>query len=220
MRLGIYYWGIIISLVTTGIIFPVERLSVPISNNEYQDFSIEEKLNAVTPLFSDGEQRNVNFLTFKNNSRNHCRSNVQDTLDFISGYGTFEYLLKGFQYHKCNVSNNSAKFRNAEDGLTVPGEISFDEDHVIKIFPIVSGSVDRVMVSLGQYVKKGDVLAIISSTDVNSVQTDYLLAENTLQLAEKNLQRSEKPVQEECISNFKSTISCWINKSCLRICRE
>lgn len=93
---------------------------------------------------------------------------------------------------KQGLKNDTVKMMPDEELLTVPGEISFDEDHVIRIYPIVSGTVDRIFVSLGDYVQKGQLLAILSSTDINSYQSEFILAENNKDLAEKNYNRVKK----------------------------
>ena len=42
--------------------------------------------------------------------------------------------------------------------FTAVGEVSFDEDNVVRVYPIVSGSVEEVEVSLGDYVQRGNYL--------------------------------------------------------------
>jgi len=70
------------------------------------------------------------------------------------------------------------------------GEISFDEDNVVRIFPIVSGSVEKIYVSLGDYVKAGQRLATILSTDVIVYQKEYSIAKFNLEVAEKGFART------------------------------
>jgi cobalt-zinc-cadmium efflux system membrane fusion protein len=72
------------------------------------------------------------------------------------------------------------------------GEISFDEDNVVRIFPIVSGSVEKVYVSLGDYVKGGQKLATILSTDVIVFQKEYSMAKFNLEVAEKGFERTKE----------------------------
>lgn len=81
------------------------------------------------------------------------------------------------------------------------GEISFDEDNVVRIFPIVSGSVEKVNVSLGDYVKAGQKLATILSTDVIVFQKEYAMAKFNLEVAEKGFER----IKELFKSNIAST---------------
>ncbi len=78
----------------------------------------------------------------------------------------------------------------AMDEFAAVGEVSFDENNVIRVYPIVSGSVNKVNVSLGDYVKKGDILATILSTDISTYQRDYNIAKANYEVAESNLVRS------------------------------
>lgn len=76
--------------------------------------------------------------------------------------------------------------------LSAVGEVSFDEQNVVRIYPIVSGSVDKVYVSLGDYVQRGQLLATLLSTDISSFQRDYNVAKADLEVAEKNLDRAQE----------------------------
>jgi cobalt-zinc-cadmium efflux system membrane fusion protein len=78
----------------------------------------------------------------------------------------------------------------AMDEFTAVGEVSFDENNVVRVYPIVSGSVSKVNVSLGDYVKKGQILATILSTDISTYQRDYNIAKANFEVAEANLARS------------------------------
>lgn len=72
------------------------------------------------------------------------------------------------------------------------GEVSFDENNVVRIYPIVSGSVDNVLVSLGDYVQKGQLLASLLSTDISTFQRDYNVAKADLEVADKNMSRAQE----------------------------
>ena len=100
-----------------------------------------------------------------------------------------------------NVEVVSVNEEDAVENLIVVGEITFDEDNIVKVFPIVSGNVDRVNVSLGDYVKKGQILAEITSTDINQFQVDYKIAKSNFNLIEKNYLR----VKELYQTNFASS---------------
>lgn len=78
----------------------------------------------------------------------------------------------------------------AMDEFAAVGEVSFDENNVVRVYPIVSGSVSKVNASLGDYVKKGEILATILSTDISTYQRDYNIAKANYEVAESNLVRS------------------------------
>jgi cobalt-zinc-cadmium efflux system membrane fusion protein len=80
----------------------------------------------------------------------------------------------------------------AAEQFTAVGEVSFAEDNVVRIYPIVSGAVESVDVSLGDYVQKGKLLATLLSTDISLYQRDYSIARSNLEVEEKNLSRVQE----------------------------
>jgi membrane fusion protein, heavy metal efflux system len=86
------------------------------------------------------------------------------------------------------------------DDFSVVGEVSFAEDNVVRVYPIVSGSVEKVYVSLGDYVQRGQLLATLLSTDISSYQRDHNVAKNNLAVSEKNLERAKELYRTKVIS--------------------
>lgn len=71
--------------------------------------------------------------------------------------------------------------------LSLTGRVIADENHLIDVFPFVGGTVQRVTVELGDYVSKGQVLAIIRSGEVAEYERQLTDARSDLALAQKNL---------------------------------
>jgi membrane fusion protein, heavy metal efflux system len=104
------------------------------------------------------------------------------------------------------VTIDSAQLTDIADELKLSGEVSFDENKVVKVFPFASGQVLEVKVSVGDRVAKGQTLAVIKSADVagsyadlNSSKTSIAMADRALQKAEtlfKNGLGSEREVTE------------------------
>lgn len=68
------------------------------------------------------------------------------------------------------------------------GRITADNNKVADVNSIVSGVVKSIHVGLGDYVKQGQVLAVIQSSEVAAFQKEKLDAINDIAIAEKNLQ--------------------------------
>lgn len=83
--------------------------------------------------------------------------------------------------------------------LQLPGEIKFNEDHTAHVVPRVAGIVERVAVSVGENVGKGQLLAVISSADLAERRSELLSAERRFAAARTSYQR-EKALWEERIS--------------------
>jgi membrane fusion protein, heavy metal efflux system len=81
----------------------------------------------------------------------------------------------------------------------LPGEIKFNEDRTAHVVPRIAGVVEQVNVSIGQQVRKGDVLAVIASTDLSDRRSELLTAQKRLTGARQVYAR-EKTLWEERIS--------------------
>lgn len=95
-------------------------------------------------------------------------------------------------------------FATAEPGTVIankqlPGEIRADEDRTAHIVPRVAGVAERVLVDLGQSVRKGQVLAVIASTELAELRSTLRAAEKRLDLARLTYDR-EKKLWEDKIS--------------------
>src|SRR5436853_5526881 len=85
------------------------------------------------------------------------------------------------------ITIDSVKECNINDELKLSGEVSFDENKVVKLYPISSGQVKEVRVGLGDRVRAGQVLAVIRSADIaanyndlHSASADVAIAKNQL----------------------------------------
>lgn len=91
-----------------------------------------------------------------------------------------------------NIKLDTAQMVDEEAMLNLTGKVSFDEDKVAKVFPLVSGNVTKVNVTLGDFVKRGQVLATLRSADISDYQNQYEVAKSNLQVAKKNLDIAEE----------------------------
>jgi cobalt-zinc-cadmium efflux system membrane fusion protein len=69
--------------------------------------------------------------------------------------------------------------------LKLSGEVGYDENHVVKVFPNSSGQVMQVNVSFGDYVHRGQTLAMIKSADVAGNYSDLSNAEADVRIAKR-----------------------------------
>ncbi len=81
----------------------------------------------------------------------------------------------------CNITNE----------ITLSGQVSFDENKVIKIFPRSSGQVLESKVSLGDKVQKGQVLAVIRSADVAGSYSDLSTTGSDIAIAKRQMDNAE-----------------------------
>lgn len=86
---------------------------------------------------------------------------------------------------------DTVKTSNVKDELNLSGEVSFNDNRVVKVFPFASGQVLEVKVSLGDKVVKGQTLAIIRSADVAGSYTDLAVSQSDLSIAKRQLEQAE-----------------------------
>lgn len=98
----------------------------------------------------------------------------------------------------------AAGIRTAEVGsatvrsvLQLPGEIRFNEDKTAHVVPRVPGVVDSVPANLGQVVKKGQLLAVLSSAAVSEQRSELQAASQRLALARTSYAREQKLWEEK-----------------------
>ena len=84
--------------------------------------------------------------------------------------------------------------------VSLPGEIVFNEDHVVHMVPRVAGIARKVHKSVGDHVAEGEVLAVIESRELADAKSEYLAANARGGLAEKNYTR-EKSLHEKQVSS-------------------
>ena len=83
--------------------------------------------------------------------------------------------------------------------VQLPGEVHFNEDRTAHVVPRVAGVAESVSADLGQTVRKGQVLAVISSPELAELRSAALAAQKRLGLAKVTYER-EKKLWEDKIS--------------------
>jgi len=73
------------------------------------------------------------------------------------------------------------------NSITLTGKIAFNDDNVVKLFPLVSGNIQDIKVMLGDYVHKGQTLALIRSSEMAGYSNDLITAETNASVAKKSL---------------------------------
>jgi cobalt-zinc-cadmium efflux system membrane fusion protein len=81
-----------------------------------------------------------------------------------------------------------AQSEDVQNEIRFFGKMEADNNKTAQVFSPVGGLVTTIHVGLGDYVKQGDVLATVQSSEVASFQKEKLNAVNDVAIAEKNLQ--------------------------------
>lgn len=89
------------------------------------------------------------------------------------------------------ITIDTVKESTVKDELSLSGQVSFDDNHVVKIYPFSSGQVVDVKVSLGDRVSAGQTLATIKSADVAGNYSDLSSAKSDIAITKRQLSQTE-----------------------------
>lgn len=110
-----------------------------------------------------------------------------------------EIELSEEQIRAAGIQLSKAGAAEIGSPVSLPGELRFDEDRTAHVVPRVAGVVESVSVNLGDQVKKGQVLAVISSQQLSEQRSELASAEQRLRLA-RTLYERERTLWQERIS--------------------
>jgi len=103
------------------------------------------------------------------------------------------------QIQQAGIKIAKADIETIVASVQLPGEVRFNEDLTAHIVPRVPGIAESVQAQLGQTVKKGQVLAVISSPELAELRSTLNAAKTRLDLARTTYER-EKKLWEDKIS--------------------
>jgi cobalt-zinc-cadmium efflux system membrane fusion protein len=89
------------------------------------------------------------------------------------------------------ITMDTVKMSTIKNELALSGQVSFDDNHVVKIYPFSSGQVVDVKVSLGDRVSAGQTLATIKSADVAGNYSDLSSAKSDIAITKRQLSQTE-----------------------------
>ncbi|MDO6431194.1 efflux RND transporter periplasmic adaptor subunit [Flavitalea sp. BT771] len=90
-----------------------------------------------------------------------------------------------------NIKLDSVVNSRVVNSITLTGKVTFNEDNVAKIYPLVSGNITDIKVMLGDYVQQGQTLAVIRSGEMAGYSNDLITAETNVAVARKNLEATK-----------------------------
>jgi cobalt-zinc-cadmium efflux system membrane fusion protein len=146
----------------------------------------------------------------------------------INFFATIKFLLGGalfFQSCNDNVAKNSGErqpyiipdslvrtlvidsVRQGEliNAITLTGQVDFNQDKEVNLFPLISGNVQDAKAQLGDYVTKGQVLAIVKSSEMAGFSNNLIIAQTNVTATKKQLDATQDLFASGLASNLDLT---------------
>ncbi|HWV65069.1 efflux RND transporter periplasmic adaptor subunit [Chitinophaga sp.] len=86
-----------------------------------------------------------------------------------------------------NIRIDTAQLQPVMNEVRLSGKVTPNGGKVLKVYPLVSGYVEDIKVQLGDYVQKGQVLAVIHSAEIADYEKQLAQAQSDRNVADKNL---------------------------------
>lgn len=126
-----------------------------------------------------------------------ARENKQAKITVVRREGLIE--LNDEQIKTAGLKLDTAGPSTLQTTLPFPGEIKFNEDRTAHVVPRLNGIVESVPAALGQQVKAGEVLAVIASTALADLRSEYMAAQRRAALA-STVYKRERTLWQEKVS--------------------
>ncbi len=104
--------------------------------------------------------------------------------------------MSGAQIAAAGIALAQAGPAEIRAAVQFPGEVKFNDDRTAHVVPRVAGVAETVHVSLGQQVKKGQVLAVLASPELADLRSAYFAAQQRRDLAQATHDREKKLWQD------------------------
>jgi membrane fusion protein, heavy metal efflux system len=105
-----------------------------------------------------------------------------------------------------NVVIDTVKLQLVKNIISLSGKIEANEDKWVKVFPVVGGMVQEMKVQLGDYVKKGQTLAIVRSGEIADYEDQLTNAQSSVKIASKTL-NSTREMYKSGLASEKDVIT-------------
>jgi cobalt-zinc-cadmium efflux system membrane fusion protein len=113
-----------------------------------------------------------------------CSTNEEKKIDYKQQYVISDSLFK-------TLSIDTVRKSQLMNAITLTGQVDFNQDHIVKIYPMISGIVEDANVALGDYVQKGQALGVIKSSEMAAYGNELVTAQTNLNIAQENLAKTK-----------------------------
>ena len=87
---------------------------------------------------------------------------------------------------------DTVKTSQITDAIKFNGMVDFNTDKVVNVFPLVSGNIMDISVMPGDYVKAGQVLGVVKSSEIANYNANLINAESNVRLTARQLEQQKE----------------------------
>lgn len=129
-----------------------------------------------------------------------CSSCKHESATHTQSEDPNEVLLTPTQVREMKITTEKVDLQDVDDTVLASGKVAYDDQKVVHVFSPVSGRVVKVLVHLGDRVKKGDPLVTLESPDIGVATSDVSKARADLIAAEHDFQRQKELLEAHAAS--------------------
>ena len=100
------------------------------------------------------------------------------------------------------ISLETLSLHPPADVIKATGTVEFDADRMAKLIPPVAGQAQELAVNVGDRVRKGAVLFVLSSRDVAAALAEHTAAQKDVDLAEKTFAMTQDLFEHQAASKM------------------
>jgi cobalt-zinc-cadmium efflux system membrane fusion protein len=98
-----------------------------------------------------------------------------------------QYVVPDSLFHTLLI--DTVKTSPVTDAIKFNGIVDFNTDKVVNVFPLISGNLQNVNVMPGDYVKAGQLLGVVKSSEVTNYNANLINAEANVRLTARQLEQ-------------------------------
>lgn len=90
--------------------------------------------------------------------------------------------------------------QSIQEELTLSGRVEYDENDLVEFKSLLEGVVTKVNVELGDYVRKGQVLALVQAVEIQGLEQQRRYFKNQIDLYRKQIQSKKELLKDGMVS--------------------
>jgi cobalt-zinc-cadmium efflux system membrane fusion protein len=99
------------------------------------------------------------------------------------------YVVPDSLFHTLVI--DTVKTSQVTDAIKFNGMVDFNTDKVVNVFPLISGNLQEVNAMPGDYIKAGQLLGVVKSSEVANYNANLINAEANVRLTQRQLEQQK-----------------------------